>query len=72
MPRPTSGWGAVRLNWSPTVLGTNQRIPAPTVGPIFNPGSWKMHVPGKWPGQAQGMALTRRSVTQPPPRKPGG
>jgi hypothetical protein len=72
MVKPTNGWGAVRADWAPRVLGMYWRIHPPLVGPQFNPGTWKGHIPGKWPQQAQGVALTRRSVTQPPPRKPGG
>jgi hypothetical protein len=86
MVRPTSGWGAVRKDWAPRVLGQYWRVYPPTVGPMFNPGSWKPHVPGKWPAQGAALATTGaasaryRGGTAPPPsqgfspssQKPGG
>jgi hypothetical protein len=48
MVRPTSGWGAVRANWGPRVLGMNQGA-RKTVTGIFRPDGWKPVVSSKWP-----------------------
>jgi hypothetical protein len=69
MVMPSNGWGPVRANWAPRVLGMNQGTPR-TVGPRFDPARWRFATAAKW---GQGVVTATRSQRGVPQgTRPGG